>query len=276
MTTIEPASWFQVRPVAPATWVISDRGHDAIYLLAGAKRCLLVDTGWGIGDLPALVASLCPLPVDVVNTHGHPDHVYGDGQFPRVHIAEADIPVARAYFTEEQVKSLRESYLQELLPPELAAAGWAPRPPELVPIADGHVFDLGGRKLEVVAVPGHSPGCICLLDRSARLLLTGDSVVAGPPVWLHLKESRPLRVYLASLRRLQDLAGEFDQMLPGHENPPYHGQAPVPKGILDDLADGVESVLAGRAVGQPESALVGDGLRRDFGTCGLIYRADNL
>ena len=36
MTTIEPASWFQVRPVAPATWVISDRGHDAIYLLKEA------------------------------------------------------------------------------------------------------------------------------------------------------------------------------------------------------------------------------------------------
>jgi hypothetical protein len=50
--------WFDTRLVASATWAISDRGCDVIYLAAGEERALMIDTGWGIGDLPALVAGL--------------------------------------------------------------------------------------------------------------------------------------------------------------------------------------------------------------------------
>jgi glyoxylase-like metal-dependent hydrolase (beta-lactamase superfamily II) len=75
MTTTDPRNWLRARLVAPATWAIDDNGMDTMYLVAGAERCLLVDTGYGIRDLPALVASLCPLPATVFDTHGHPDHV---------------------------------------------------------------------------------------------------------------------------------------------------------------------------------------------------------
>ena len=43
-------------------------------------------------------------------------------------------------------------------------------------VEDDHVFDLGGREVEVIHTPGHSPGCICLLDRAARMIFTGDSL----------------------------------------------------------------------------------------------------
>ena len=66
-------SWFSTREIGPHTRAIDDCGQDVLYLVCGDERCLLVDTGWGVGDLPGLVASLTPLPVTVVNTHGHPD-----------------------------------------------------------------------------------------------------------------------------------------------------------------------------------------------------------
>ena len=62
--------WFTTRLVASQTWAIDDHGSDVIYLIAGDERALLVDTGWGVGDLPGLVTSLTSLPLLVVNTHG--------------------------------------------------------------------------------------------------------------------------------------------------------------------------------------------------------------
>ena len=88
--------WFTTRRLGDRTWAIDDGGSDTIYLIVGDERALLLDTGWGVGDLPALVASLTSLPLLVVNTHGHPDHTYGNGQFAQVYIHPDDEPMARA------------------------------------------------------------------------------------------------------------------------------------------------------------------------------------
>ena len=60
-TESDNTDWFRTRQLGPRTWVIDDRGQDLIYLACGEERCLLIDTGWGVGDLPALVASLSAL-----------------------------------------------------------------------------------------------------------------------------------------------------------------------------------------------------------------------
>ncbi|MBS7657324.1 MBL fold metallo-hydrolase [Candidatus Bathyarchaeota archaeon] len=49
-----------------------------MYLIWGSKRCLLIDTGCGIGDPSNFIASLSALPLIVMNSHGHPDHTYGN------------------------------------------------------------------------------------------------------------------------------------------------------------------------------------------------------
>jgi hydroxyacylglutathione hydrolase len=271
----DPLGWLSARPVADGTWAIGDCGCDTMYLLAGAERCLVVDTGYGIGDLPAFVRTLCPLPQVVVNTHGHPDHVLGNWQFPSVYIAAADVPIARASFAPEVRSARLDKLAADGLPDGFDRERWAAREPTLVPVADGHVFDLGGRAVEVVATPGHTPGGVCLLDVQTRSLLTGDSLVGGP-TWMHLPTSTDLATYLASLRRLQGLADRFDWLLPGHETPPNHLRGPLPKRLVDEAAEGVAAVIDGRLVGQPERTFAGDGLRCDFGQCGLVYRPDRL
>ena len=267
------SEWFEVKEVGDATWAIDDRGSDVMYLVAGQEHCLLMDTGWGVGDLPALVASLSPLPLTVVNTHGHPDHVLGNGQFARVYVHAADEAAARELPPAEMRAWIAESILPKPLPAGFQFDTWAVAGPgALETIQDGHIFDLGGRTLEVISVPGHTPGSICLLDRQAGYLFTGDSVLPGA-VWLHLDESLPLSRFHKSLQRLQGLTDVFDYILPGHVHP---RALPLPKDLLDDLVAGIGRILTGELVGREEKTFAGDGLRCDFGWCGIVYRPDRL
>ena len=265
--------WFETRCMGNETWAIDDNGCDVMYLVGGEDRCLLIDTGCGVGDLQTLAASLKPLPLVVVNSHGHPDHTFGNDRFAQVHIHEADEPSVRTPPTTQGRRSIMENHLPKPLPPDFDFDTWATSVAgSLVPIQDGHIFDLGNRPLQVISVPGHTPGSICLLDRGARFLFTGDTVLSGP-IWLHLSESIPLRKYHSNLQRLQSFADEFDYILPAHGDLKV---LPLFKGILDDLVNGIESVLAGKLVGQEEKTFAGDGLRCDFGSCGIVYRPDRL
>ncbi len=183
-----------------------------------------------------------------------------------MHIAEGDATFVREPLSAETRRWIHRALLPRPLPEGFRFERWATSVAgTIVAIGDGHTFDLGGRTLAAIATPGHSPGSLCFLDRKERLLLTGDSVLAGA-IWLHLEESTPLGEYLGSLQRLRALAGEFDRMLPAH------GALPLPPRMLDDLIAGVEAILAGRLVGSEERNFAGSGLRCDLGSCGILYR----
>lgn len=262
--------WFRTRLVGPDTWAIDDNGQDTMYLIVGGERALLLDTGWGVGDLPALVRSLTDRPVTVVNSHGHPDHACGDYQFGEAYVGAADLPGVAEMLSPHSLADMREHALPNVAP-DFDASAWGEPCPRLAPVSEGHVFDLGGRQLRVIEVGGHSPGSICLLDVTHRLLFTGDSVLVGP-IWMQLHHSLPLRRFLASLKHLRSFGDRYDALLPAHRTSPLDRRA------LDDLIDGCEDVLAGRLVGTPESTFAGDGLRLDFGPTGvgLLYRPDRL
>ena len=264
--------WFRTRRVGKATWAIDDNGCDIMYLIGGDERCLLMDTGWGIGGLKGLVASLSLLPLVVVNSHGHPDHAFGNGLFAEVHIHEADERFVNKPPSRETCNWIIENLLPKPLPQDFNPDAWATSVPSLKKIRDGHVFELGGRSLQVISVPGHTPGSVCLLDPEARLLFTGDTVLAGP-IWLHLEESAPLHEFHGNLQRLQEFAGEFDYILPAHGG---LDALPLSKEYVDELVTGIGKILEGRLVGREEKTFAGDGLRCDFQSCGVVYRPDRL
>ncbi|MFN8541073.1 MAG: MBL fold metallo-hydrolase [Thermomicrobiales bacterium] len=100
-------------------------------------------------------------------------------------------------------------------PADFDADSYAVAPSEATEtLADGQVIDLGGRRLEVIHTPGHSPDGICLLARDERILFTADTVYAGPLYAQTLGAN--LDDYLASLRRLEPLIDEVDMLLPSH------------------------------------------------------------
>ena len=70
------------------TWVINFmNGTENMYLLEGEEKALLLDTGYGVGNLREYVERLTEKPVIVANTHYHPDHSAGNGEFEQVYLS---------------------------------------------------------------------------------------------------------------------------------------------------------------------------------------------
>lgn len=238
--------WYKAVRVADRVWRIDDHGNDNLYLIEGTKQALLVDTGVGAGRLGDFVKSLTSLPVVVVNTHGHGDHAGGNNFFPAAWAHPAEFEAIRGMNNPNGRRAAAERLAKstpgvELLSPEdqgrLAAA-----PATLMPLKDGQIFDLGGRTLEVVEQAGHTPGEVVLIDKANRLLFGGDN--NNTLVWLWMRNSRPLEVYLESLKRLKQRSADFETILPGHGGP-------LPASHLDDQIACVEDILASRCTGEP-------------------------
>lgn len=264
-----PTPWFTAGKVAEGVWRIDDHGGDNIYLVVGEARALLVDTGLGAGRLAAFVKTLTALPVDVVNTHGHPDHSGGNDEFARVHAHPLDFDAIRGFATREARQGTLARMAMAAPGADLFSLDEAMRLPaaELVPVKGGHVFDLGGRALEVIEQPGHTPGEIVLLDAANRVLLTGDN--DNTLVWLFLPTCRPLEVYLDSLRKLRARDGEYDTILPGHGGP-------LPKAFLAEQIACVESILDGTCVVEPYESFAGKGRLCRKGTAAVAFDPANL
>ena len=173
------------------TYCIEDNGVRCL-LFIGTERALLVDTGFGqTGSLKALVESLTDKPLMLVITHADPDHIGNNAEFGTAYLHPAEM----ARF------SLSEN------PNAQAAFIW-----------EGDVIDIGGRRFEVVLIPGHTPGSIALLDREKRIIITGDSISAGPVFMFG--EGRSIYAYMASLEKLIAMKDAFDEIYPAHGSLP--------------------------------------------------------
>jgi glyoxylase-like metal-dependent hydrolase (beta-lactamase superfamily II) len=138
---------------------------------------------------------------------------------------------------------------------------------ELVAVGQGFTFDLGGRQLEVIDVPGHTPGGICLLDRERKLLFSGDN--NNPQEWMFLDHSQPLEVYLQTLEALEARSDEFDTLLPGH------GGA-LDDAFIDEQIQCVRSILDGSCEGEPHHTFAGDGRLCRYERAAIVFNPDKL
>ncbi len=143
------------------------------YLVLGEEKALLIDSGFGLGSLKKVVDGLTQLPIILVNTHGHPDHGGGNGEFgsPYLHPDDNELYAWKCSY-EMRLEEANHWGLDE---PEKTLQQEVPAP---IPMEDGHVFDLGGRALTVYHTPGHSRGSVCILDEQTGTLFTGDNVNA--------------------------------------------------------------------------------------------------
>jgi glyoxylase-like metal-dependent hydrolase (beta-lactamase superfamily II) len=105
--------------------------------------------------------------------------------------------------------------------------------------------NLGGRTLEIIATPGHTPDAICLLDRDNGLLFTGDTYYPAP-IWLYRPET-DLDAYVASVKRLAALAPQVKLVL-GQHNVPVAEPSVLPR-----LVAAIESVRAGNGTVKSDS-----------------------
>ena len=242
--------WFEVYKPAPAVFAIYEphQAEEVIsYLIVGEKRALLFDTGMGISDIKKVTSELTRLPVVVVNSHTHNDHVGGNWEFDDVYGMDTD-------FTRKNAMGSREDAQAEITPDQMCGtlpAGFDPKTYATRPwkitavILDGDRLDLGGRKLEVLGTPGHTPDAIVLIDRANGLLFTGDTYYPAP-IWLFRPETN-LAAYAASIRRLADLAPQVKLVLGAHNIPVA---SPT---VLGQLVLAFDKVQSGKVRAAPDS-----------------------
>jgi hypothetical protein len=154
--------WFEVYKVAPNTLAIYEphQSEETIaYLIIGTKQAVLFDTGMGIGNIHAVVTQLTSRPIVVLNSHTHNDHVGDNWRFPFVFGMDTA-------FTRANTKGEREDAQAEVgpgqicgpLPKNFDPKTYATKPWHVsIPVHDGFKVNLGGRTLEIIATPGHTP-----------------------------------------------------------------------------------------------------------------------
>ena len=243
--------WFQVYRIVPGVFAIYEphQSEQTIsYLIAGDRQALLFDTGMGIGGLRKVTAELTPLPVAVLNSHTHHDHVGSNWQFDTVYGMDTA-------FTRANALGSRESAQAEIAPGEICGelpAGfdrqaYATRPWKIAAFKHGgDRIDLGGRTVEIVPTPGHTPDAVCLFDREHGLLFTGDTYYPGR-IWLYRPET-DLSAYDASIRRLAALAPQVKLVLGAHNVPVAQPS------VLPNLVAAFEKVRDGKVPSSPASA----------------------
>jgi glyoxylase-like metal-dependent hydrolase (beta-lactamase superfamily II) len=242
--------WFEVYKVAPGVFAIYEphQFEEVIsFLILGEKRAVLFDTGLGIGDIKRVLTPLTSLPITVVNSHTHNDHVGDNWEFDDIYGMDTDFTRANSKgSTADALAELARGSVCGQLPAGFDAKSYATRPFQITHwIHDGDTVDLGGRVLQVLSTPGHTPDAICLLDRRNGLLFTGDSYYAGP-IWLYRPET-DLLAYVQSVERIAALAPQLHLLLPSH-NVPVDNPSQLPKllaAIEKVRGDAVEPFAAG-------------------------------
>lgn len=189
----------KVRRLAESFYALED-ARVRQFLVLGEERALLFDTGFGDTEVLAAARTLTDLPIDLVLTHGDPDHVGGLGDFTSCRLHPGDWHKITA-------------------------------PVSLTPLAEGEVLRCGRFAFEVIAIPGHTPGSVAFYDRVQKILLPGDSVQQGGPIYM-FGPDRDLPRYIQSLEKLAAQIPADVAVFPCHSACPIDASF-----IARDLAD---------------------------------------
>ena len=195
-----------------------EEGGVRMFLIIGEKEALLVDTGFGTGDLISYIRTMTEKPIRLVMTHTDGDHIGKNGEFEKamMHPAEFD------YYRAKGGKN--------------AEAIW-----------EGDLIDLGNYRFRVILIPGHTPGSIALLEENTGLLISGDSI-GRMPIYM-FNAGRNIDAYIESMKKLDGIKG-FTKILTSH------GELLQERSIIHELIEAAEAIRKGEVSGEkPERDL---------------------
>jgi len=167
--------------IEPGVIVLETSDKTTLYLVEGDSIAALIDTGTAINNLDKIVARLTDKPVTVIATHGHYDHVGNIRYFSEFYMHPADLGLGTPQLKEYKGK--------------------------ILPMADGDSFDLGGRRLDVLHAPGHTPGSVVLVDYAGGIAFTGDAFGSGQ-LWMQLEPQVPFATLAESCGRMIEIMAE--------------------------------------------------------------------
>jgi len=242
--------WFEVYRVAPDTFAVYEphQAEEAIsYLILGQQRAILFDTGMGISDIRAVTKQLSRLPIIVLNSHTHNDHVGGNWQFDTIYSMDTDFSRQNAKGSVDDAQAeLAAGQICGTLPKNFDPATYRTRAWTISKyIHDGDKLDLGGRTIEILSTPGHTPDAICLLDRSNGLLFTGDTYYPAT-IWLYRPETN-FDAYAHSIAYIAALEPQVKSVHGAHNIPV------APPTVLPNLVAAFADLRAEKRTCKPES-----------------------
>lgn len=216
------------------TWRIED-GGVRFFLLAGENKALLIDSGMQVHNAKEIAEGLVDLPIELLNTHADMDHVGSNEEFDSFYMNPAE--ASNYYNTNKKTGTI-------------------------IPVSDGDIIDLGGREIEIITLPGHTPGSIAALDINNRVLISGDPIQDGDIFMFGVQ--REMHAYLLSLEKLEKYKERFDTIYPSH------GTFPVGPELIDALHEGAIRVMNGEVEGS-DAEFFGTKIRRyDVGVAGFL------
>ena len=196
------------------TWYLDD-GGVRIFLAAGKEKALVIDTGMTGIDIHKAAKEVTDKPLMLINTHSDPDHTGGNAQFTEFMMHPSEMMLYHNIFHQRG---------------------------RVLPVFEGDIINLGERKLEVIHVPGHTPGSITLLDREERCLIGGDPIQIDGEIYM-FGLHRDMEAYVFGMEHLMERSGEFDWIYPSHM------QLKVPCSVIPELIQGAKDVLSGMISG---------------------------
>ncbi|NMM61712.1 MBL fold metallo-hydrolase [Clostridium sp. P21] len=215
-------NWFTIDHIDKDTHIISEYRHweeTHAYLLNGTERSILIDTGLGICNIYDEVIKLTDKPVTAVATHIHWDHIGGHKFFPNFYAYEDELNWLNGEFplTLEQIKDMVVDRCD--LPEGYNVNNYEffQGMPTKV-LKDNDIIDIGGRSIQVLHTPGHSPGHICFFEKECGYLFTGD-LVYKDTLFAYYPSTDP-KAYLKSIERVAALP--VKKVFPAHHSLDIH------------------------------------------------------
>lgn len=183
-------------------------------MICGDERCLLIDTGLGVGDISEIVGRLVHKPVIAAATHIHWDHIGGYGRFSSICAHSAEVGWLNGGFP-LTVGAVRKMLAEGDLPYNFVLDDYSifQGAPSRI-LEDGECIELGGRTITVLHTPGHSPGHMCFWEKERGYLFTGDLIYKGI-LYANYPSTDP-EAFLNSVERIAGLS--VKRVFPGHHS----------------------------------------------------------
>lgn len=253
-----------------------------MYLVEGTEKAALIDSGFGVTNtLRHFAESLADRPIACYIAHGHPDHAGAAALFDEIYMSEKDEPLLPISLSFERRMgdvfgrggdSEHETYCRE----HIVMCNKLP----YKDIGHGTVIDLGDKKLEIFAIPGHTQGSLAFYNREENYALTSDAFSNRTALVTLPKEKRiGIEAYRDGLERFLAAINDETLLYWGH------GTEPMPHNVPKDMLRACQEVLDGKTgkdtlCDNPFSRrLSAAGKRMMEHTCGsvmLVYDANTL
>lgn len=257
---------YLIENIDDKTFAITEKiGGVHSYLLFGNARAMLIDTGNGAGNLKRIVQKITSLPLLVVNTHAHLDHIGGNRFFDVSHLPSGEESLAALHTDKKYINGKFKS----MLPLKWRIIARLVVPYMITPhkfraefdITDCVEFDLGGRTVTSICTPGHTPYSMCYYDKSENYLFCGDTV-CNQTVLLNLDGCLDAETYRESLLKLDRFTNPLTKFYSGHNTIPLN-QSYLRKFIAcaNTLNEDSLELTTGNESGSPCRYLALDGVR---------------